>query len=207
LAISTGSHANHIFLHFIASFTSFCFCVLAAYKIANGWRKKYLENLLKQDMSFFDSSEPGSLTLMLSDSAMEIQTGLSEKFVLGIQGLFQFFFGFAVAFYFGPLLSLVLMACIPVLVLVTTLMFTWGSDDGIFGKAAYESASTIATEAMSNIRTVASLNAESMVGLFVFRCIVGISMRRTTINGSTRSTGNTVRRLIHKPPGELQSRR
>jgi ATP-binding cassette, subfamily B (MDR/TAP), member 1 len=120
-------------------------------------------------MAFFDLSEPGSLTLMLSDSAMEIQTGLSEKFVLGIQGLFQFFFGFGIAFYFGPYLSLVLMACIPVLVVVTTLMFTWGSDDGIFGKAAYETASTIASEAMSNIRTVASLNAESMVGSFSCR--------------------------------------
>ena len=47
--------------------------------------------------------------------------------------------------------------------MVTTAMFMWGSEDGIFGKEAYETASTIANEAMSNIRTVASLNAEPVV--------------------------------------------
>ena len=81
-----------------------------------------------------------------------------------VQGVFQFFFGFAIAFYFGPLLTLVLLACVPILGLLTTAMFMWGSEDGIFGKEAYEVASSVANEAIANIRTVASLNAEPTVG-------------------------------------------
>ncbi|CAB9524672.1 Leptomycin B resistance protein pmd1 [Seminavis robusta] len=148
---------------FVTFYLSFWLCGTAAANIANGWRLQYLEHLLIQDMQFFDTAESGSLTLMLSDSAMAIQTGLSEKFAQGIQGFFQFVFGFGLAFYFGPIMTLVLLACVPVLGLVTTAMFMWGSEDGIFGKEAYESASTIANEAMSNVRTVASLNAEPMM--------------------------------------------
>lgn len=148
---------------FLTFFLSFLFCGNAASNIANAWRMQYLEKLLVQDMSFFDTAEPGSLTLMLSDSAMAIQTGLSEKFVQAVQGFFQFIFGFAIAFYFEPQLAGVLLACVPLLGIITTAMFMWGSEDGIFGKEAYETASTIANEAMSNIRTVASLNAEPVM--------------------------------------------
>lgn len=81
---------------------------------------------------------------MLSDSAMAIQSGLSEKFAQAIQGFFQFVFGFAIAFYFGPILALVLLSCVPILALITTAMFMWGSEDGIFGKEAYETASVSA---------------------------------------------------------------
>jgi len=145
---------------FVTFFGSFLCCGYAASNIANGWRMRYLETLLVQDMSFFDEAEPGSLTLMLSDSATTIQAGLSDKLAQGVQGIFQFVFGFVIAFYFGAKLTAVLLACVPVLGLITTLMFMWGEEDGIFGKAAYEEASTIANEAMSNVRTVASLNAE-----------------------------------------------
>jgi ABC transporter transmembrane region len=61
---------------FVTFFFSFLFCGYAAANIANAWRMQYLEKLLVQDMTFFDTSEPGSLTLMLSDSAMAIQGGL-----------------------------------------------------------------------------------------------------------------------------------
>lgn len=148
---------------FVTFFLSFLFAGYAAANIANAWRMQYLEKLLVQDMAFFDTAEPGSLTLMLSDSAMAVQAGLSEKLVQAVQGFFQFLFGFAIAFYFEPQLAAVLLACVPVLGLVTTAMFMWGSEDGIYGKEAYEVASTIANECMSNIRTVASLNAEPLV--------------------------------------------
>lgn len=146
---------------FVTFFLSFVFCGYASTNIANGYRMKYLEALLVQDMTFFDNAEPGSLTMMLSDSAMAIQSGISEKFVQAVQGFFQFIFGFAIAFAFGPILSLVVLGCVPVLAIITMGMFMWGSEDGIFGKEAYEEASAIANEAMSNIRTVVSLNAET----------------------------------------------
>lgn len=154
---------------FVTFFFSFWFCGTAAAAVANAWRMQYLQHLLHQDMIFFDEAEPGSLTLLLSDAAMAIQAGLSDKLAQMIQGIFQFVFGFAIAFYFGPILTLVLLACVPVLGMITSAMFLWGSEDGLFGKEAYETASGIANEAISHIRTVASLNAEPTV-CAIFTC-------------------------------------
>lgn len=144
----------------ITFFLSFLFCGFAATNIANGFRMQYLNSLLSQEMEFFDNAEPGSLTLMMSDSAMAIQAGLSDKLAQAIQGFFQFLFGFAIAFYFGPILSLVLLGFVPFMGIIMSLLFAWGSEDGLFGKEAYEQASEIANEAISNIRTVVALNAE-----------------------------------------------
>ena len=44
------------------------------------------------------------------------------------------FFGFAVALYYGPLLSGVVLALSPLLVAVTYGMTTYGAEDGIYGK-------------------------------------------------------------------------
>jgi len=41
------------------------------------------------------------------------------------------------------------------------LMLIWGSQDGVFGKEAYEKAASVVSESLSNIRTVFSLNAET----------------------------------------------
>lgn len=170
--VATGVRALSILAvyGFVTFFLSFWCCGQAAGNLANAWRMQYLEALLKQDMTFFDNAQPGSLTMGLSDSAMTLQAGLADKFAQMLQGVFQFMFGFAIAFWFGPKLAGVLLACVPLLGLVTTAMFTWGSEDGLFGKEAYESASTIANEAMTNIRTVMSLNAEPMVRYAYITC-------------------------------------
>jgi len=146
---------------FCTFFIGFSMCGLAAARIANGFRNNYMEAVLRQDAIFFDHSEPGSLNTVLSDAAFDVQNGLSDKFAAMLQGIFTFVFGFAIAFYYGPLLSLVLLACTPVLVGIMTLLITWGSEDGQYGKEAYEHAASIAVEALSNVRTVFSLNAET----------------------------------------------
>jgi len=145
-----------------ASFFVAYYCVAkAAARIANGWRVVYLDAVLRQDAAFFDSQEQGSISMTLADGALDIQNGLSDKMAAAMQGIFQLIVGFAIAFWFGPLLSLVVLAASPLLVVTTYLLTTYGSEDGIFGKEAYESAANIASETMSNIRTVMSLNAET----------------------------------------------
>jgi len=148
---------------FVTFFIGFSMCGLAAARIANGFRNNFMEAVLKQDAIFFDHTEPGSLNTVLSDAAFDVQNGLSDKFAAMLQGIFTFVFGFGIAFYYGPLLSLVLLACTPVLVGIMTLLITWGSEDGQYGKEAYENAAAISIEALSNVRTVFSLNAETQI--------------------------------------------
>ena len=53
--------------------------------------------------------------LMLSDAEFDIQNGIVDKFAAILQRIFQFRIGFAVAFNYGPLMSLVLLAYVLVL--------------------------------------------------------------------------------------------
>lgn len=146
-------------------FTSFFFAFFlhgwAATRIANGFRIEYLKGVLRQDAQHFDHAEPGAIALTLSDAAFDIQTGLADKFAAMLQGGFQFLGGFAVAFYFGPILSLILLSLVPFLGIITYLLATYGVQDGVTGRKAYESAGGIASETLGNMRTIMSLNAET----------------------------------------------
>ena len=150
------------FFGFAAFFVAYWACAKAASRIANRWRVVFLEAVLRQDAEFFDGQEQGSLSMQLAEGAIDIQNALGDKFAAASQGVFQLVAGFAVAFYYGPLLSLVVLAVSPLLAAVTYGMTTYGSADGIFGKEAYEAAANIAIETFSNIRTVFALNAETI---------------------------------------------
>ena len=141
---------------FIVFFLAYFLVAQAGAKVANDFRLAYLAAVLRQDAEFFDHASPGAVAVMLEDSAIDIQEGLSDKFCAAVQGVMMFFFGFAVAFYFGPELSLILCACVPFLIGTVWLLTTYGSEDGIFGKEAYEAAANIASETVLNIRTVSS---------------------------------------------------
>jgi len=148
---------------FVTYFLGFGLCGLAASRIANGFRAQYLDAVLRQDAAFFDFSDPGEISLAFSDCSFDIQNGLSDKFAAMLQGLFQFILGFGVAFYHGPRLALVLAAFTPLIAVGISFMVVWGSKDGIYGKRAYERASSTASEALLNFRTVLSLNAETTI--------------------------------------------
>ncbi|GMH74233.1 hypothetical protein TrST_g14008 [Triparma strigata] len=146
-----------------ASFFIAYFCVAkAAARIANGWRIKYLQAVLRQDAAFFDGQEQGTVSMTLAEGALDIQNGISDKLAAASQGVFQLIAGFGIAFYYGPLLSAVICAISPLLVATTYGMTTYGAEDGMYGKEAYEAASNIAIETFSNIRTVCALNAETI---------------------------------------------
>ena len=119
---------------FVTFFTGYFCIAYAASNIANAFRIEYLKAVLRQDATFFDAAMPGAISLTLSDAALDIQTGLSDSFAGAVQGVFQFFFGFAVAFYFGWRLSLVLLGCTPALIAVTVALFKFGVEDGVFGR-------------------------------------------------------------------------
>jgi len=144
----------------VTFFFAFFFAGWAASRIANSFRVQFLDAVLRQDATFFDRASPGSISLVLSDGAFDIQNGLADKFAGAIQGFCQFVFGFGIAFYYNLLLPLILLGCVPLLGGLSWAMTTWGASDGIFGKEAYGRAASIASETLSNFRTIFSLNAE-----------------------------------------------
>lgn len=92
-----------------------CFWILSGEFQTRRIRKKYVHAILRQDMTWFDKADEGSLTTRLAADTNLIQDGISEKFGQLIQSLSQFICGFVVAFVKGWRLALVLLAALPVM--------------------------------------------------------------------------------------------
>jgi len=58
-------------------------------------------------------NNPGEMSARISKEVAAIQRGLGEKIGMVIMSIAAFFFGFGFAFYFGWLLTLILMASFP----------------------------------------------------------------------------------------------
>jgi ABC-type multidrug transport system fused ATPase/permease subunit len=129
------------------------------------WRKHYLRAILRQDVGWYDTSNPGELSSKIAACTQELESGINGKlteiprFLIG-QGLFSL----AVAFRFSWSMSLVMLSTSPLVILGA-----WTMQMVTAGKAkqtseAYSKAGGIANESISEVRTVAALGAEERQG-------------------------------------------
>lgn len=133
---------------------------IAGERQAHRVRMKFLDSILKQDVEFFDENEVGDLSTRLSSDTTLYLESISEKFGLAMSYIVTFFTGFIIAFIRGWELTLVLVACFPLLMGAGILVGT-AIASGIKGsQSAYARAGAIAQEALSNIRTVYAFNGQ-----------------------------------------------
>ncbi|GMI93662.1 hypothetical protein HRI_003035500 [Hibiscus trionum] len=142
-------------------------------------RTKYLREVLRQDISFFDT-EVGTSDIMhgISSDVAQIQEVIGEKMAQFIHHVFTFIFGYAVGFTASWKVALVVFS-------VTPLMMSCGmAYKAIYGgltakeEVSYRKAGTIAEQAFSSIRTIFSFVAEETLAarygeLLSSRCLLG----------------------------------
>lgn len=85
----------------IAAYFANCLWVLTGDSQTRRIRSLYLHAILRQDMSWFDKHEDGSLNTRLASDTQIIQDGISEKFGLMVTLIAQFLGGLIVAFVKG----------------------------------------------------------------------------------------------------------
>lgn len=85
----------------VAAYVSNCLWVLTGESQTRRIRGLYLHSVLKQDMSWFDAAEDGSLNTRLASDTQIVQDGISEKFGQFVTLIGQFTAGFIVAFVKG----------------------------------------------------------------------------------------------------------
>ncbi|ORY03697.1 ATP-binding cassette sub-family B member 5 [Basidiobolus meristosporus CBS 931.73] len=117
---------------------------------------------LRQEAGYFDEKENGTgvLTSKLSTEAQMVQELTGKLAGVILQALVGLLTGVIIAFVNGWKLTLVVLACVPVLIIASVLQMK--SLMGFSGKTkkAYEQAAQIASESVQNMRTVASLARE-----------------------------------------------
>ncbi|KAL9555441.1 hypothetical protein MBANPS3_002351 [Mucor bainieri] len=144
----------------VASYISNCFWIVTGENQARRIRGLYVHSVLRQDMSWFDMAEEGSLTTRLANDTQLIQEGISEKFGQFVMLLSQFIAGFVVAFIKGWRLAVIMLAVMPLLVVTGGCMGFFITKYTLASQNAYASAGSIAEQVFNSIRTVYSFSLQ-----------------------------------------------
>ncbi|KAJ8772502.1 hypothetical protein K2173_027679 [Erythroxylum novogranatense] len=124
-------------------------------------RLKYLQSVLRKDMSFFDT-EARDLNIMfhISSDAILVQDAIGDKIGHAIRYLSQFIVGFGIGFASVWQLTLLTLAVVPLIAVAGGAYAITMSSLSEKGEKAYAEAGKVAEEIISQIRTVYSFVGE-----------------------------------------------
>nr|XP_006814548.1 PREDICTED: multidrug resistance protein 1-like [Saccoglossus kowalevskii] len=118
--------------------------------------------ILKQEIGWFDQQKnsTGALTTKLASEASAVQGAAGRNIAMVVQAFFSLGIGIFIAFFFGWQMTLVVLLCCPLLVVAGFLHASVLKGFANKDKDSLQGAGKIASEAVENIRTVASLTVE-----------------------------------------------
>ncbi|TKY57618.1 ABC transporter B family member 13 [Spatholobus suberectus] len=123
--------------------------------------------ILNNEIAWFDMDEnnTGSLTAMLAADATLVRSALADRLSTIVQNVALTVTAFVIAFTLSWKLTAVVVACLPLLIgaSITEQLFLKGFG-GDYGHA-YSNATSLAREAIANIRTVAAFGAEDRISI------------------------------------------
>ncbi|CAK1588202.1 unnamed protein product [Parnassius mnemosyne] len=134
----------------------------AGLKMTSRLRYQYFSAILRQEIGFFDkeSNTVGAMCARLSGDAAEVQGATGLRIGLILQGTSSVFVGFVMAICYNWKMTLVGTAFLPIMVGSIWLEGIMSQKSQMDERAAMESATAIATEAVVSIKTVQSLGVE-----------------------------------------------
>jgi ABC-type multidrug transport system fused ATPase/permease subunit len=143
--------------------------ITLAEKIKAGLRVSMFSNVLKQDLRFFDSAEnsSGAIASRLASDASLVASGYGMTYAALLQAAFSFLLSLGFGFYFNWRLTLVLLGVFPINVIGMKAM--QGAQHGLVEETQSRGAIavSIATEAISGFKTVATFQMqEKVIDLF-----------------------------------------
>lgn len=147
----------------VAFFTSAIqvrFQLIVAQAVSARLRRLYFKSLMSQDFAWYEANDGGELTARVAGDVNLIQAGIGDKVTSAIQFIAMFIVGIIVAFAYGPLLTLVILAMAPVLIASGAVFGQLAADSTGDGLGAYGSAGAIATEVIGLIRVVTAYNGQ-----------------------------------------------
>jgi ABC-type multidrug transport system fused ATPase/permease subunit len=101
---------------YIASVQYVCSSQMLKYKVA------FLKAVLRQDVTWYDSSSPEELTTKFETSMVKIQKGLSAPVFMFFEGMGYGLGSLIMAFVYAPVVSGITLAAVPLLVIPASLM-------------------------------------------------------------------------------------
>lgn len=144
---------------FVLIYGHLTFWTLNGARLAQRLRERYLQNLLRQEPSYFDNLPPGEVASRLNGDIQSIRSGTSEKVGIFLSSLSFFVTAYIVAFIKDYKLAAELISLIPAYFLMSFVGSHYIEKySGLMSDYAATAAS-IASEALSNIVVVQAFGA------------------------------------------------
>lgn len=127
---------------------------VAAIRTTKALRLDFLQSLLRQDITYFDSKEGGSPSVKVTTNGNSVNNGISDKLLLLIQSISTMISAFIIALAVNWKLALICVCILPTIIIVTGLSATIDiMQEGRITKI-YSEAGLLAEEVFSSIATV-----------------------------------------------------
>jgi ABC-type multidrug transport system fused ATPase/permease subunit len=138
--------------------TSFC-GTMVSNRLCDRVRLFYVRALLRQEIGWYDSQSTGKLVARVSGDIDLVQEGLNRVTMI-FQALATFVGGFVVGFIKSWQLSLVIVACAPLLIGIGAFIGRLMAQMARQGQEAFADSIAIATEALGAVRLVHAFGGE-----------------------------------------------
>uniref|UniRef100_A0A1I8NNJ9 ABC-type xenobiotic transporter n=1 Tax=Stomoxys calcitrans TaxID=35570 RepID=A0A1I8NNJ9_STOCA len=123
-------------------------------------RKIYLESILRQDMSWFDTTSGKNFASQMSEDLNKMKEGINEKIAIFVYLIMTFVIGILASFIYGWKLTLVVLITCPLIIVSTAMVAKIQSSLTEKELKAYSRAGSVAEEVLSGIRTVFAFSGE-----------------------------------------------
>ncbi|KAM9973614.1 hypothetical protein ACTFIW_010724 [Dictyostelium discoideum] len=165
----------------------YCFTFIGE-KLTFNLRRLSFESIMRQDIGWFDLTEnsTGRLTANLATEATLVQGMTSQRLGLLIQNIVTIVAGLVIAFISGWKLTLVVLACVPVIGFAGKVEMDFFQGFSQKGKEAYAECGQVASEAIGGIRTVSSFTCENKILEKFRQCLqkpIQMSFRKSNVSG------------------------
>ncbi|KAI9196749.1 hypothetical protein LWI28_026691 [Acer negundo] len=146
---------------------------MAGGKLIQRIRSLTFDKVVHQQITWFDdpANYSGAVGARLSTDASTIKSVVGDALALIVQNISTIITGLLIAFTANWILALVILAISPLMILQGNLQAKFLKGFSADAKLMYEEASQVATDAVGNMRTVASFCAEKkMMDLYHNKC-------------------------------------
>ncbi|XP_023344692.1 phosphatidylcholine translocator ABCB4 [Eurytemora carolleeae] len=145
----------------IASYLFVTSLNLAAERQAYRIRTEFLKAILRQDISWFDTTTTTDFATKMTEDLNKIQEGLGEKIGMLCFFMSTFVCSIITAFLKGWELTLVLLSMIPLMGMASGFLTKAQASYAFKESSAYGQAGAVAEEVLSNIKTVLAFGGEA----------------------------------------------
>ena len=129
---------------------------ISAIRTTKALRIDFIKHILRQNIAYFDSDAAASVTVQATTNGNNVNNGISEKLTLTIQAVSTFVTAFIVAFVISWKLTLITIAIVPTILIVTSVCISIDTKNEAQLLPIYSRAGLIAEEVFSTVRTVHS---------------------------------------------------